>query len=1436
MDKLSKVLNKISYTAISKIKSGFYNIISKFKQVVNRIDSNLLIDNEEIKEYGFEDLTPKDDVDKSNTYCRTIDWAIKNENVRNIALSGPYGAGKSSILKTYQKKHNECKYLNISLACFTDTFQENNDVLEKAILQQMFYKVRYKKIPYSRFKKIKTIKSKTIIWNTLLIICATISGFLLFKPEYKEAINIKLSLVQDILNINQIQVKIIIAVFLISMCIIYKRIISYIAINFKINKVKLKVKDQEAEFGSEDEKSIFNKFIDEILYFFEVNKYDVVIFEDLDRFENIEIFSKLRELNNLINNSEQINRKIVFIYAIKDDIFSNIDDKYNIEYSKNRTKFFDFIIPVIPIINSSNSYDMLISRFNESKYWSYDEWNKEFKLTEDSKPWKALDEKFIGNITILINDMRMLNNIYNEFIIYIESLSENGVSRDLNKLLAIIIYKNIYPNDFAKLQVDKGMVYEVFSSETKEIAIKNKIEEIDSKIENLRKNIELSKTETLEKIKELRTICLRPLMERTYCDSIMMNGVEYIIKDLIEKDDKFQLFLSCNDYSVKEYNSYYSNLRWNKISIEDKNISQQKENYKHRKEIIKLKESNGIHYLRKQLDELIQKKSEINSLSVKDLVNKEKVSEIFNKEIENEKLLMFLIKNGYIDEEYSMYITYFYEGNLTKTDRDFITSVLYEEKLSAEEITKQFEYKLCKKEEILNQLRMNDFKKEYILNYDLINYIIEKNIFEKKYEDYYKLIIEQLCDESEKSVSFINEYLYNSDVEECILRINENDDYYYDVSTKEILKKSIYSKWPNMWNVLTNRYYYSEEELDRYLVDILDLAQIDEIERMNIDSELSIMISNMAYFLELNFVYDEKDISKISELLNKLHIKFKFLNKPLSKLKLVDFIYENNLYEINKEMIELIIGRYSSIKIEDLEKCNYTKIKQSNCKYLISYIDDNIKEYIENVFLKLENNIYESEETIISLMNKDTKIIGKENKKAILEKELTIISDITSIHKVYWNIAIEKFRIDSTWENLIEYYKECEELDDDFINFLNKEENCIKLSQVPIKESDNYDEKIAEKMIKEIIICKNLEEKAFITLLESMPYAYKKLDMDNLSNERINNIINCGLLALSIDNFNFLKLKTHNKHITLIIKKIDDYLKDQDKYELDSEDIKQLLTATIDAERKISIINFINVDTIKNDINLMNFIIKFVLQEKYNSNELKNKISEILKNCDINQIESNRIDDMINSGLINLSSDNYNCLREQSSNKHIALILRNIEGFIKNQDEYELDSEDINHLLTSQIKHNDIASIIKNIDIIILSDDFELVDNIIKFIIKQSCDVELDNKLLEIILEYKCNKELPLDILNYILDSKILTISKIKLLSNQSKYLSEDVMFAKMNKLGEPYSKVTNYGKNPTIENSEVNMELLKSLKSKEYISSWNEEEDKLRVYTKRSK
>src|SRR5690606_22980734 len=107
-----------------------------------------------------------------------------------------------------------------------------------------------------------------------------------------------------------------------------------------------------AEVALDDKKnsSIFNRYLDEILHFFECTTYQYVIIEDLDRFNDVEIFTRLRSLNKTINNYPPIKgednlnkRRIRFIYAVKDDLF--------VKDSRDRTKFFDIIIPIIPVIS-----------------------------------------------------------------------------------------------------------------------------------------------------------------------------------------------------------------------------------------------------------------------------------------------------------------------------------------------------------------------------------------------------------------------------------------------------------------------------------------------------------------------------------------------------------------------------------------------------------------------------------------------------------------------------------------------------------------------------------------------------------------------------------------------------------------------------------------------------------------------------------------------------------------------------------------------------------------------------------------------------------------------------------------------------------------------------------------------------------------------------
>lgn len=129
-------------------------------------------------DYNYKDLAPIDDIPTDNTYLEALDWTINNNRIKNIALSGPYGAGKSSIIRSYLKNHSKLKYVNVSLGSFLARKPQDKenaipktDEIQQAILQQLFYKVKYETIPQSRYRKLHKIDSRvqTLILATIII-------------------------------------------------------------------------------------------------------------------------------------------------------------------------------------------------------------------------------------------------------------------------------------------------------------------------------------------------------------------------------------------------------------------------------------------------------------------------------------------------------------------------------------------------------------------------------------------------------------------------------------------------------------------------------------------------------------------------------------------------------------------------------------------------------------------------------------------------------------------------------------------------------------------------------------------------------------------------------------------------------------------------------------------------------------------------------------------------------------------------------------------------------------------------------------------------------------------------------------------------------------------------------------------------------------------
>lgn len=86
--------------------------------------------------YKFKKLTPDIDADIS-VYDEAIEFVFDNSDVTNIAVSGAYGAGKSSVIGAYEKKHSDKKFMHISLAHFEPANEQKEDKVQRRILEKI---------------------------------------------------------------------------------------------------------------------------------------------------------------------------------------------------------------------------------------------------------------------------------------------------------------------------------------------------------------------------------------------------------------------------------------------------------------------------------------------------------------------------------------------------------------------------------------------------------------------------------------------------------------------------------------------------------------------------------------------------------------------------------------------------------------------------------------------------------------------------------------------------------------------------------------------------------------------------------------------------------------------------------------------------------------------------------------------------------------------------------------------------------------------------------------------------------------------------------------------------------------------------------------------------------------------------------------------------
>ena len=217
------------------------------------------------------------------------------------------------------------------------------------------------------------------------------------------------------------------------------------------------------------------------------------------------------------------------------------------------------------------------------------------------------------------------------------------------------------------------------------------------------------------------------------------------------------------------------------------------------------------------------------------------------------------------------------------------------------------------------------------------------------------------------------------------------------------------------------------------------------------NNTLRIGIEEKTSFLSLIKNTEELDyFDKITKLLKELNIEFEKLDNPNEETKkLFDYVYNNNHYIINKDNILqmfLLFGE-ESVEIE-FNRTNYSTILKSECKPLITCINSNITTYVDDVFLRLEDNKFENESSLIKLLN--DKDLNSKSKIKIIQKVETKISELKKINEleVKTQLLINN-KVTPKWDNVIDYYTVSENtINENLIKFLEFEDVNEELSKV----------------------------------------------------------------------------------------------------------------------------------------------------------------------------------------------------------------------------------------------------------------------------------------------------------------------------------------------------------------------------------------------------
>lgn len=577
-----------------------------------------------------------------------------------------------------------------------------------------------------------------------------------------------------------------------------------------------------------------------------------------------------------------------------------------------------------------------------------------------------------------------------------------------------------------------------------------------------------------------------------------------------------------------------------------------------RRNDLKAKENNEISHMQAEIKKLDDQKHKYKDKLFKDLITRENINKLFSASSKNElgepndykeikrsnyfDLLKFLIREGYIDETYCDYMSYFYEGGICANDKIYLRRI-------TDQRGRAFDIPLVRPDVILSNpiIRSANFEQEETLNFDLLAYLLAHRDNET-YKTYLSVLIKQIKENEE--YDFVSQFYKMN--KSCIAFVKE-----------------INVQWPDFFGIILDNEYFTDELVKSFSLETLYYCsenEIKQVNQINQDNVLATYISSNGTYLEI----EDPDISTICSVFGNLGVSFASIDYGKSNKDLFDMVYEYGFYDINYENVRLMLITEHHVNNEDdIKHKMATLILTGADTPLENRMKARIADFVKVIVENCEGSITDVQNVAVMILNSETIDMAlREKYISYLSTEVTELSSVEN--KNLWTAMLDCKNAAYSADNIVRYFESFGMIDT-LINFFNSSDLVADFSDV----SNSFNQNTIENFFNAVVSCNAISTVKYKSALPELGVKLDNFDVPDIDDDKMRVLIDESIIVFNAENMEFIREHYQGIRYQFIRHNIAEYIGLQSKV-YDYDETEALLSMDINEDEKIQLIEYVN--------------------------------------------------------------------------------------------------------------------------------------------------------------------------------------------------------------------------------------------------------------------